>query len=284
MSGSLTLLLETGENSTWSSLSQLDWLVSKPHGCSCLCLSSTGIKLMIFLSLIFSSLPSGLFIYLTSLRAWSVHGKGLMHENVAFPNPNFSSLSLSYSQDHHLLITQFSMYSHQDIMCLLTTTHTWNSQLDTVIFSLQMTVVIFLSCTAHIRNSCLPSIQTYRKPGTSSDLRWPRLPQSLAWVNVVSLWLHTTSLQSVPKILVNVNQSLPLVLTEPFVGDSSFVFVKDEALARVCRLLWNLLSYQLPFFPSALLLQRAHKGCSSHLNLAGMFLPAMAGSLSPLES
>lgn len=180
MSGSLALLLETGENSTWSSLSQLDRLASKPHGCSCLCLSSTGIKLMIFLSLIFSSLPSVLFIYLTSLRAWSVHGKGLMHGNVAFPNPNFSSLSLSYSQDHHLLITQFSMYSHQDIMYLLTTTHTWNSRLDTVIFSLQMTVVIFLSCTAHIRNSCLPSIQTYRKPGTSSDLWWPRLPQSLA--------------------------------------------------------------------------------------------------------
>lgn len=145
------------------------------------------------------------------------------------------------------------MYLHHDIMYLLTTTHTWNPLLDTVVlFSLQMTAVIFLSCTAHIRNSCLPSIRTYWKPGASSDLRLPRLPQSLAWVNVVSLWLHTTSLQSVPKILVNVNQSIPLVLTEPFVGGSSFVFVKDEALTSVCRLLWSLLSYQLPFPPHLL--------------------------------
>lgn len=174
------------------------------------------------------------------------------------------------------------MYLHHDIMYLLTTTHTWNPLLDTVVlFSLQMTAVIFLSCTAHIRNSCLPSIRTYWKPGASSDLRLPRLPQSLAWVNVVSLWLHTTSLQSVPKILVNVNQSIPLVLTEPFVGGSSFVFVKDEALTSVCRLLWSLLSYQLPFPPpSASLLQRAHKG-SCHFNLAGMFLPAMAAHFLP---
>lgn len=237
-------------------------------------------EFQVWKSLILSSLPSVLFIHLTSLRAWSVHGKGLMDGNVAFPNPNFS-LSLSYSQDHHLLFTQFSMYWHQDIMYLLTSTHTWNSRLDTVLFSLQTTVVISLSCTAHIRNSCLPSIQTYRKPGTSSDLRWPRLPQSLAWVNVVSLWLHTTSLPSVAKSLVNVNQSTPLVLTEPFVGGSSFVFVKDEALARVCRLLWSLLSYQLPFFHLLLYHRELTRvapaiwislGCSSLLWLAH-FLP-----------
>lgn len=131
------------------------------------------------------------------------------------------------------------------------------------------------------RNSCLPSIQTYWKPGASSDLRWPRLPQSLAWVNVVYLWLHTTSLQSVPKILVTVKQSTPLVLSEPLVGGSSFAFVKDEALASVCRLLWSLLSFQLPFFSSASLLQRVHKGCSCHLNLAGMFLPGGWLTFSP---
>lgn len=139
-----------------------------------------------------------------------------------------------------------------------------------------MTVVIFLSCTAHIRNSCLPSIQTYRKPGASSDLRWPRLPQSLARVNVVSLFAHHL-MSECPE---DPGDCQAEHATRAWL-EAPLLFLSKMKLASVCRLLWSLLSFQLPFFSSASLLQRAHKGCSYHLNLAGMFLPGGWLTVSP---
>lgn len=144
-----------------------------------------------------------------------------------------------------------------------------------------MTVVIFLSCTPHVGNSW--------KSGTSSDLQWPRATtvSCLSWCGISLIAHHLTS--ECPEDPGECH-SMPLLFTEPFVGGSSFVFVKDKAPASICRLIQSLLSYLLPFFSSvlgtmALLLWKGtHKGCSCHLNFAGMFLPAMAGSLSPHQS
>lgn len=209
-------------------------------------------------------------------RAWSVHGKGPMHANVAFPNPNFSSLSLSYSQDHQLLITQFlnvcaswhHVSAHHYSYLEPTIRHCsylvfkwlWSS------FCLVLPILGIHACPpSRLTGNLAPVL-------ISGGLGYHSLLPELMWY----LCLHTTSRQSVPKILVTVKQSTPLVL-----GWRLLLSLSKMKLASVCRLLWSLLSFQLPFFSSASLLQRAHKGSSCHLNLAGMFLPGGWLTFSP---